>query len=350
MNIVYDALLKRMTGVKHRGGLNNWATFNAVCCHHNGESRPDSRGRGSLRVVDDICQYRCFNCKYKANWRTGWKLSTKLENLFSWSGMGLDEQRELKFKIWKLSLQFESDPTLISEYIPNINFSYKEEPLPTGAKPFSYWLKEENFNPNFVPVAEYVANRGDDIYDSYDYYWTPDSKYSDRVIIPFFWDNKIVGYTGRLVKNIPGKNRYDNKMPLDYIFNTQVIEPEDQYIFVCEGVFDAIAIGGISPLGDKMTKNQIAWINQFRKDVIVMCDRENNGGDLVEIAISNGWYVCFPIWGNDRSNSSTKLKDAADAVKEYGKTYTLLSMLNAKFNDKFQIQVRRQLMFKRLKK
>lgn len=175
MNIIYDTLTRIIPGVKRRNDATNWSNFNAICCVNNGESRPDTRNRGGIVLSpDNTCVYSCFNCKYKASWRPGNKLSMKMENLLDWAFVSLEEKKRIKFKVWKLWMNAKSDTPIDNAlYEPKAKFSFKEIELPAGAKPFSHWLKPENFNENFVPIAQYMMDRGSDLFDSYDFYWSP---------------------------------------------------------------------------------------------------------------------------------------------------------------------------------
>jgi len=343
MNLVYDLLSRHIAGAKRKGG-GNWLSFNAICCTYNGEPRPDTRSRGGLMLTpENVCVYHCFNCHYKASWTPGKKLFHKMETLLELAHIGQEEIKKLKFKVWQLEESAKSnsqfDP---AAYAPVSHLKFKEETLPQGAMPFSYWLKPENFREEFAPVADYVANRGIDIFQAYDYHWTPETStdYYDinkRVIIPFRWEDKIVGFMGRDTTGTL-KHRYFGSVQKNYIFNTESIEPENEYIFVCEGSFDALAINGVAMLGDKVSAEQAEWLNNTGKKIVVVPDREKLGGKLVDTAMAQGWYVSFPEWGSD-----LRIKDAAQAVQELGKIYTMLSITGAMVNSKLAINTKRRL-------
>ena len=349
MNLIYDTLSRNISGIKRKNGASGWSNFNAVCCMNNGESGPDTRNRGGLMLTpDNSCVYHCFNCKYKAMWRPGSNLSRRMENLLDWAHVSLEEQKRVKFKVWQLWMNAKSDkPIDETFYVPKSKLSFKEVELPPGAKPFSHWLKPENFNEEFAPVAAYMMGRGEDLFDSYEFYWTPepdvmpdgklDPSISKRVIIPFRWEDKIVGYTARDTSgNL--KHRYYGSVQPHYIFNTESIDYDNEYIFVCEGSFDALVINGVAMLGDKITPEQADWLTDTGKKIVIVPDREKLGGKLVDMAVSRGWYVSFPKWGSDMS-----IKDSAQAVRELGKIYTMLSITDVMFKDSLTISVRRKL-------
>ena len=56
-----------------------------------------------------------------------------------------------------------------------------------------------DFNKYSVAVLEYMAARSLNTDDT-DYYWSPSLGYRDRLIIPFYYEGRVVGWTGRSVQ------------------------------------------------------------------------------------------------------------------------------------------------------
>src|SRR5690606_21992796 len=135
-----------------RRGHHGWNNLNGVCCIHNGQSRPDTRKRAGIRMTDNMVVYHCFNCKYKASWAPGRKLSKRMENLLNWVGMPGDELKKLKFKVWQLEEQDKAGQPL---RVP-ARLEFKEGALPFGAKPFSHWLDQPEPPVDFLEVAAYM--------------------------------------------------------------------------------------------------------------------------------------------------------------------------------------------------
>ena len=73
-------------------------------------------------------------------------------------------------------------------------------------------------------------------------------------------------------------------------------------------------------------------LNIPQKVVIVCPDRDKSGSNLIDVALENNWMVSFPEWENN-------IKDCADAVKHYGRLYTLKSVIDSAINNKAKIQV-----------
>jgi DNA primase len=77
---------------------------------------------------------------------------------------------------------------------------------------------------------------------------------------------------------------------------------------------------------------QIARINQLGKKVIVVPDRDKPGAKMIETALANNWSVSIPDWEDD-------IKDCADAMKRYGKLYTLFTILENREDSEIKIQL-----------
>jgi hypothetical protein len=95
-----------------------------------------------------------------------------------------------------------------------------------------------------------------------------------------------------------------------------------QPLFIMEGVFDAITIGGVSMLGSKLYKQRIdAFTRSRRRKIFVIDkkDKQNNGYKLGLDALKNGWEISF-VSGQDT-------KDVNHSVSKYGKLYTIRNLM-----------------------
>jgi DNA primase len=153
----------------------------------------------------------------------------------------------------------------------------------------------------------------------YNWMWSPATGYGDRVLIPFYHDGKIVGYTGRKITE--GKPKYLTDAQPGYVFNMDAQTPDRKYVILVEGQFDAIAIDGCAVMHNDPNETQIMRINALGRQVIVVPDRDRAGAKLVQAAIKNGWSASSPPWEDS-------IKDVADAVKRYGRLYTLATILH----------------------
>ena len=61
-------------------------------------------------------------------------------------------------------------------------------------------------------------------------------------------------------------------------------------------------------------------------------DKDKPGAKMIKSALDNGWSVSLPPWGDD-------IKDVADAVKKYGRLYTLSTILHYREDNEIKIQL-----------
>jgi hypothetical protein len=295
-----------------------WQSFNAVCCHHKGENR-DTRRRGGIKVDGDGWIYHCFNCGYKAGWQPGKLLSSNTKQLFKWLGLGDTD-------IGKLGLVALKAQENIPGVTRTLNFTLKEIPLPADSKLLTSWITE---GIDVTDMVSYLVSRGMDI-DWYDWMWSPEPGYKDRILIPFYQDGKVVGYTGR--KLTEGKPKYLTESQSGYVFNLDSQTYDRQYVIVVEGQFDAIAIDGVAIMTNEPNDTQVARLQALGKEIICVPDRDQPGSKMLKHAIKNSWSVSLPPWGDD-------VKDVADAVKRYGRLYVLATILHYKVSGEIKINL-----------
>jgi hypothetical protein len=315
-----------------------WTKLNGVCCLHNGEKRNDTKQRAGLIITaDGTITYNCLNCGFKASWSRGHTLSQSMRKLLNWCGASNEEIKKVQFHLFQLKSQMDVE-TGVERILEN-NTEFKDILLPTGSKSFSDLSNELNPSKNFLDVVEYVYGRSEDILNGYEYYWCPskDNGLFRRVIIPFKFRGKIVGWTARAIDNV--KLRYYTSVQPNFLFNNDVLYRYDRkYVIIVEGPFDAIAIDGVATLGAKITKQQIDWIRRSGKEIILLPDRDLKNSILIDTAIENGWCVSYP-WGVN-ATWEHDIKDAADAVKKYGRLYTLRTIIENKTSNKLEIKMK----------
>lgn len=260
--------------------------------------------------------YNCFNCKFTASWLPGRQLSEKFKSLCRWLGASEDTINAMIFEALK---------TESPDYKPResqVRITFAEKKLPEHSLPISEWLEVdlrgfEILEQNLAKVVEYIYDRGFDPL-SKNFYWTPLDGYSDRVIVPFYYKGKIVGNTGRKVRN--GGPKYLSDHHSQFVFNVDEQIEDQKYIFVTEGPFDALAIDGVALLTNNITEQQYRIIQGLGHEVIVIPDQDEAGLILIDKAMEYGWSVSFPTW-------DASVKDVADAVSKYGKLFTMVDII-----------------------
>lgn len=318
MNEIQAALLALLPP-KRKSTPSGWTSFDAVCCQHRGESKDDRKRGGILTGPDGGFQYHCFNCNFKAGWTPGKLLSNNTKQLFRW--LGMDEMSIGKLGLITLKLKEDQPKT---EKI--LNFELKEIPLPDDTRTLKEWAYESDL---VYPIIQYVIDRGFDPLDPR-FMWSPAAGYSDRVILPFYYNNKIVGFTGRKITE--GKPKYLTDSQPGYVFNIDNQGQNKEYVIVVEGQFDAISIDGVAIMTNEPNDIQAARINALGLQVICVPDRDRPGAKMINHALKNHWAVSMPPWEED-------IKDVADACKRYGRLYTLTTILHYCETNEIKIQL-----------
>ena len=321
MNQIQAALQTLLPGNRKltSGG---WISFNAVCCHHRGD-RPDTKKRGGVLFTPEGFTYHCFNCGFKAGWTPGKLLSGNTKLLFKWCGMGDTDISKLGL----ITLKFKDDQPQVKKAIV---FELLEKQLPDECHSIEDWIKDGCQDEDFLNVVNYVITERKMGWNWYDWHWSAAPGFRDRVIIPFYDKGKIVGYTGRKIKE--GKPKYLTDAQSGYVFNIDKQTYDREFVLVTEGQFDAIAVDGVAIMTNEPNETQCARINALGKQVIVVPDKDKPGAKLVKAALDNGWGVSLPPWEDH-------IKDAAKATEVYGRLYTLTTILHYKETNKIKIQL-----------
>jgi hypothetical protein len=320
VNDIQSALLTLLPS-KRKLTSGGWTSFNAPCCHHRGE-RQDEKLRGGIRVENDGFVYHCFNCGFAAGWTPGKILSKNTKSLFQWIGMNEIDIGKLNLA----ALKIKDDQPVLKKAL---NLVLLEKPLPDECKSINEWVQEGSQDPDLATAIEYLLDRGMQ-YDWYNWHWSSAPGFRDRIIIPFYQDGKVVGYTGRKVK--PGNPKYLTDSQSGYVFNLDRQVWNRQYVIVVEGQFDAIAIDGVAIMTNEPNDAQIARLTALNKEIIVVPDRDRPGAKMLKSAITNEWSASLPPWGDD-------VKDVADAVKKYGRLYVLATILHYKVSGEIKINL-----------
>ena len=321
MSIVFDTLTQYLPP-KRKTTPSGWTSFNAPCCIHNGDSA-DKRQRGGLiSNGDDGVSYHCFNCGFKCSWQPGRNLSGKMRRLLQWLNAPDDTINKLA-----LTVMQENEGQKPTEQLVELP-TFKTVPLPDDAIKIADITE---FNKYSLAILEYMSARGLNLDDT-DYYWSPSLGYRDRLIIPFLYEKRIVGWTARTVQS-DKQPKYMSEQQPGFVYGLDEQGHNKVFCIVCEGPMDAIHIDGTALLGSEVKDQQAMLINKVGKQIIVVPDRDQAGAKLIDQAIELGWSVSLPEWTDD-------INDIGDAVAKYGRLYTLYSIVNNAESNELKIRLR----------
>lgn len=337
LNIISD-YVKSILPARRKTTPSGWTSFNAPCCVHNGESA-DTRGRGGLTAnADGSVSYHCFNCNFKASYQPGRHLTFKFRKFLRW--LGADENDIKRLVIEAIRIRELVNPEEVKlEAEEKIEFKVRD--LPADAISFNQFLSFhildnfQNVPPLLNSAVDYVSARKIDA-KKYDFYWTDSTEHSlhQRVIIPIYWEGKIIGYTSRAFVDGVKPKYYSNYEP-NIVFNLNNQLPDSKFVIVCEGPFDAMSVDGVSVMSNDCSETQADIIDSLGREVIVVPDADKAGANLVKRAIEYGWSVSFPVWQEE-------CKDINDAVVKYGKLFVLKSIIDSKESSRLKIELMRK--------
>jgi hypothetical protein len=338
LTTIQDTVQQLLPAKRKSNSTSGWVSFNAVCCHHRGETQ-DTRGRGGIIAnANGSVSYSCFNCNYTANYTPGRHLNYKFRKLLSW--LGADDNTVKRLVIDAIRIKELVEPDKIEEVKEEVVFKKRQLPEQAQTLHALHVFYELSNNNTSVPreyhdAIIYSAARNIDLI-KYECYWTPEQAYNlhKRLIIPFIWKNEIIGYSARAIYD-DVKPKYHSHYEPNYVFNIDRQLKDAQFVIVVEGPFDAMAIDGVAVLSNECSDVQADIIDSLAREVIVVPDNDRAGVKLINDALEYGWNVSFPIW-------QETCKDVSDAVIKYGKLFVLKSILEAKETSRLKIELKKK--------
>ena len=309
---------------KRKQTASGWVSFNAPCCIHRGDTQ-DKRQRGGIKPVPDgSWSYHCFNCGYTASFVLGRNLTFKARKLLEWLNVPREEIERINLE----SLKHKSIEGLLSERQEIVNrlqsIEFEDRDLPTITQPLNeqalYYLQQRKIPTDYPFLYKTMPRPG--------------------VVIPFTYNNQVVGHTTRFLDD--RTPRYIQDIQPGYVFGTDLQGATWQYAIVVEGVFDALSINGLAVLHAEINDAQVRLIRSLGREIVVVPDQDEAGMKLVDRAVELGWTVSMPKWPEG-------VKDVNDAVIRLGKLATLITIMQSKETSKIKIELRKKQLVKRLR-
>ena len=304
---------------KRKQTASGWISFNAPCCVHRGDTQ-DKRSRGGIKpAADGSWSYHCFNCGYTASFVLGRNLTFKARRLLEWMNVPQEEIERINLE----SLKHKSIEGMLGERQAMMqqlqSISFEDRDLPADTQPLNDTARE--YLPSDYPFLYKTMPR-------------------PGVVIPFTYDNQVVGHTTRFLDN--RTPRYIQDIQPGYVFGTDLLHDNWTCVIVLEGVFDALSINGLAVLHAEINDAQVRLIRSLGRDVVVVPDQDEAGMRLVDRAVELGWAVSMPNWPTD-------VKDVNDAVIRWGRLATLVTIMQARETSKIKIELRKKQLVKRLR-
>lgn len=272
--------------------------------------------RAAFRFDDNSCSYNCFNCGISDTFNVHSNtMHDKMANILSSFGIPEIEWQKIIFNNLGKEQTNTSIPT-----ITDIN------PTPISLLPFFYPLIDDPDDDWCQYSIEYLANRQID-WKTHPFYCVKhtdhktNKRWYGRLIIPIFdQTNQLVFYQGRDLTDMHIKKYLQPSVDRNNILYgyNNILTYSSEPIYVVEGWFDAILLNGVAVFGNKMSNNQILWLNKSNRPKVIIPDKYGSGKTLAEQGLKLGWKVALPDTGD--------CKDMNDAIVKYGLLYVLRSL------------------------
>ena len=322
--------VRNLIPVNWKQNPSGWTSGNCPMCVTNGQSRPDTRGRGGFHFEEDKFQYHCFNCHYKTGWSPGSKINDRLKKLLV--QFGADPSAVQRLQLELMREQDIAQTLMVQERRAKLVIDWAETALPDGCQPFMDYPEPDI---NWIAAAQYLESRGFDIEDSRLMYSSAKlpARMLKRFVIPFYYKGKVVGYTARWIGDPPdGMPKYYNQQPAkNFVYGLDRQHANKETVILTEGPLDAIITDGISAGTNTISDEQADVILSLNKHIVVLPDADKAGMKMVNAAVKYGWSVAFPDWDD--------CKDAGDAQMKYGRLFTVRSILDSAVSNPTKIKV-----------
>ena len=299
-----------------------WSVLCKVCNDHGKKGK-----RAGFKFDVDSAAYNCFNCGHAAGYHYDSKhFSKEMTTVLDAFNVPVPERNKVLFAALSES------PTTTPTKRVNINPTVIELP------PYMTALNGVSGDDVDMYACEYLQEERGIQWDAAPFFIgrqhsDPQSaKWFARLILPVYKDGQLIFYTGRDLTGTRVKKYMSPSVPRDNIMYgfDQIQKDTTDPLYVVEGWFDAYHINGVAVFGNKMTTNQLTWLNRCHRPKVIIPDRMGDGYLLAEQALAHGWSVSTPDIG--------ECKDVNDSIMKYGLVYTLMTIKKNTFSG-FEGQV-----------
>lgn len=307
--------------------------INCPCCTYMGERRNDNRRRGGLFYTGSEIGYNCFNCGFKFRADEENELPFRAIKLLDLMMVPKTEINKLHF----LSLRKNPQKRLIKKKKEiQVNLDFKEVELPSNSFILHDIIMDADENSDAFKAYVYAKERGIEQYPFLVWADNKNYKFNKRLILPYLYKDRVVGYTARAFIETSKKDRYVNICPNpNYVYNIDSIFSDKKVLIINESPFDSLLYDGVGLMSFSPNQDQINIINKFKGRKILVPDLNVSGQKIIDTAIDNKWEVFFPFWN--------KSFDLGESVQNYGKLFVLEQIINTSLEDDLQIQVQKNL-------
>lgn len=315
---------------------NGW---NACYCEFCGDGKRIKGPRGGWLFQEDMAFYNCFNqgCEGSYDPHRQYPLSRDMGGILEAFGIPMKEYKLLQLKQRQDSGNEERKPEI------------RRTKIATMDMPSHFYPLADACDDNIVAetAKAYLESRKID-WQSYPFYLSTGKakkganpreqaiakSLAGRLIIPAFRGENMIYYQAR---DLTGKSKEKYLSPdaprSNIIYGMdRLYENIKSPLFVTEGFFDSHLLNGVALMENKLTSQQTELLKRSPRKKVIVPDFKGDCKRLLEDALSAGFGVSIPNWG--------EAKDVNEAVLRYGRLYVAKSIIdNMKFGTAARLVV-----------
>lgn len=289
-----------------------WVSCYCAVC---GDGSRTKGPRGGWLFHNDMVFYHCFNCPAEGTFdpHREFPFSKEMYNIFSSFGVPLKHcygliDNNVPTVVKRQPIKFDTID------IPDHFIKLCDATSSVAERALQHLIEKRRIDPYdypfYVSTGHTKSKHQKDI--------SMAKACSNRLIIPAFMNDKVIGYEAMALGNQSKKyfavgtnllHGYNN------IFKYDVSVP----LFITEGFFDSFYLNGVAVLTNNISANQIELLDKSNRLKIVVPDRKDTHNTLAEKAIDLNWGVSFP--------DIKPYKDVSEAVRHYGVLYVADSIM-----------------------
>lgn len=300
------------------------STYCAVC----GDGSRTKGPRGGWYLDGDNVRYNCFNCGIKGAFTPEEEIpmSRAMKQIFQ--AYGITEYGRILFKYrdsdnsGKIIKEIKKDP--LKDMLKN-SFDKPDYLIPLKDVLETDIGKDcvEFLKTKFLTVDDHEFYISSGKTDSDNPKTKIDAKITkNRLIIPIKYHDKFLALQARDIYGNSNKKYINIGHISNAIHGLDSLTDEHKYIFVTEGVWDALHLNGVALITNQLNKVQADILNSFDKEKVVVPDRGERHNTMADKAVEEqGWGITAP-------RELRNCNDVVDAIEKYGELYTIHMLMN----------------------
>ena len=286
-----DLIYQHIPELSHRS---NGSGFHPVLCKVCNDKGHKGKRAGFKFDADGSVGYNCFNCGAVAKYNPleNKTISRSMREILDAFGVPKEDYMKLAFNNAKASGNYERSEDSDEQPIKRIN------------KPTAIELNINciDIDRSLIEHVAYLESRRVPWESLGLKVCIDEGPWFNRIIIPIYYNNKLIFYQGRQIDN-SSKRKYLKPEGnfSNVISNMDHLHDDVDYpVFITEGWMDSILINGFCVFSNKLSADQISWLNTTKREKICIPDRNISGTKLAEQCLEQGWSIALPDFGSSK--------------------------------------------------